>query len=162
MVRRLGDKNQRVNLASLQQAPIKKVQQAKNRQVRHANARLDNPVFVVPHHFLEFERTRLGEIEIFHILNKRLFSRRHYGKDAGDAFASECEIHCLTPLLRRSVSIVSWFLKFSGTISTPWMEMLKFLSNIATKVTTSKESSIPSAIKSLEAAKSNSGRISFS
>jgi hypothetical protein len=54
----------------VQQSLVEKVFQPEHRQVRHAHARLDNPMFVITHHLLEFEGPRLGEIEILHILDK--------------------------------------------------------------------------------------------
>ena len=46
-------------------------------------------------------------------------------------------------------------------MSVPGIEMPKVLSSVETSVTMSNESSMPSVMKSFEAVKSNSGRISF-
>src|SRR2546421_4639570 len=145
----------------MEQTVLEQVVHAERRQIGYAHPRLDEAVPVVAHYFLELERPGFGEVEIPHLLEERTFVGRHNGQDAGDALATESEVHGRTPYLRRSASIVCRLLKFSGTMSTPSMETPKLLSRAATSVTTSKESSIPSAMKSLLGVKSNSGRISF-
>src|ERR1700733_1293472 len=162
VVGRLRDEDERVDLPRVEQPAGEEMLQAMHGEIRHAHARLNQPVFVVTHHLFELERTVDREVEVLHLLEKRCFIRRHHGQQTGKAFAAEREVHGATPYLLSSAAMVSRFRKCAGTMSTPSMAMPWTSSRVATRATMSKESSMPSARKSCDLAKSNSGRISLS
>jgi len=99
------------------------VLQAGDCQVGNTHVRLDQPALVVAHHFLELERARLREVEVLHLLDEGPFIGGHDREDAGNAFSPESKVHDRTPYLPSSASMAFKFLKFSGTISTPLIEM---------------------------------------
>src|SRR5450631_1945801 len=133
--------------------------QGKYRKVGDADPGFDEPMFVVAHDLRQFERAIPGKIEVLHLLEKRPFMAGHQGQQPRDVFAAESEIHGVIPYRQSNSAMASRLRKCPGTISTPLIEIPKVLSSVATIVIMSNESSIPSAMKSWDAVKSDSGRI---
>src|ERR1700690_1185306 len=92
-------------------------------EIGNADAVLYQPMFVVTHHLFELEGSVDREIEVLHFLEKGALVGRHHRQQARDARAAKHEIHGATPYFRSSAPRVSRFLKCSGRISPPVMEM---------------------------------------
>src|SRR3954452_25487845 len=129
-------------------------------QVRGAYRALHEAMLVVAHHLLELQGSRGREIEVGHLVNKAAFVGGNHSQHSADGAMAEYQVHAF-PYFASRVRMAAMFWKFSGTISTPEIEIPCALSRSETSVMMSKESSILSARKSCDVAKSNSGRISL-